>query len=141
MQPVLFDSSLYIEALRADRDPSIHFRRLAAGAPIWLSAVVLEELYSGVNVRDRHVIETFERNFALVGRLLVPNLTDWTRTGIVLSQLSAKYGHEQIGKGRLTNDALIAMSAGRMGIAVVTSNERDFSRLAEFRPFDFRVQR
>jgi predicted nucleic acid-binding protein len=39
----------------------------------------------------------------------------------------------------LTNDALIAMSAGRVGITVITANERDFSRLAEFRIFQWRV--
>lgn len=41
----------------------------------------------------------------------------------------------QIGRGRLTNDALIAMSAAREDILIVTSNGRDFRRLAEFRSF------
>jgi predicted nucleic acid-binding protein len=53
--------------------------------------------------------------------------------------LAAKYDYEQVGKGRLTNDALIAMSAGRLGITVITANARDFSKLAEFRPFEWRV--
>lgn len=141
MQAVLFDSSVYIQVLRADEDPSGRFRRMAAGAAIWLSAVVLQELYAGVNVRSRQAVEVLERNFLRAGRVLVPNLTDWTRAGTVLSQLGAKYGYEQIGRGRLSNDALIAISAGRTGIAVVTANERDFARLAEFRPFQFRVER
>ena len=64
---------------------------------------------------------------------------DWTQTGRVLSRLAAKYDYERIGKGRLTNDALIAMSAARLGITVVTANARDFKRLAEFRPFHWRV--
>jgi len=71
--------------------------------------------------------------------MLVPNLSDWAQTGKVLARLAAKYDYEQIGKGRLTNDALIAMSAGRMGITVVTANSRDFAKLAEFRPFHWRV--
>jgi hypothetical protein len=37
--------------------------------------------------------------------------------------------------GRLTNDALIATSAGRLGIRVITANERDFTKLAEFHVF------
>jgi len=37
------------------------------------------------------------------------------------------------------NDALIAMSAARLGIAVITANAREFLRLAEFRPFQWRV--
>ena len=39
------------------------------------------------------------------------------------------------GRGRLANDALIAMSAARRGATVITANERDFARLAEFRAF------
>jgi len=71
---------------------------------------------------------------------LVPNLTDWTQTGKVLVLVAAKYDYEQIGKGRLTNDALIATSAGRLGITVITANARDFGKLAEFRPFHWRVE-
>ena len=71
--------------------------------------------------------------------LLVPNLSDWTQTGKVLARVAAKYDYEQIGRGRLTNDALIAMSAGRLGITVITANARDFKKLAEFRSFQWQV--
>ena len=57
----------------------------------------------------------------------------------MLARLADKYHYEQIGQGRLTNDALIAMSAGRLGITVLTANERDFKKLAEFRHFQWRV--
>jgi predicted nucleic acid-binding protein len=53
----------------------------------------------------------------------------------VLRLLAGKYDYEKTGRGRLTNDALIAMSAGRMGIRVITVNEKDFRKLAEFRDF------
>ena len=53
--------------------------------------------------------------------------------------LLEKYQYEQIGQGRLTNVALIAMGAGRLGITVITANERDFGRLAEFRSFHWQV--
>jgi predicted nucleic acid-binding protein len=140
MQPVLFDSSIYITALRAGDEASLALRQLSANAPAWLSSVVLEELYAGVAPRDRHVLERLERDFERAKRILVPNLTDWTQTGKLLARLAAKYGYEQIGQGRLTNDALIAMSAGRSGITLITTNARDFTRLAEFRPFQWRVQ-
>ncbi len=139
MQPILFDSSIYISALRRGSDTTVALRRLAPDAPLWLSSVVLEELYAGAGGRDRHVVERLERDFGRAKRILVPNLSDWTQTGRVLARLAAKYDCEQIGRGRLTNDALIAMSAGRLGITVVTANERDFSRLAEFRPFQWQV--
>ena len=59
--------------------------------------------------------------------------------GRVLARLAARYGYEKIGQGRLANDALIAMSAARMGMTVITANERDFARLAEFRSFQWEL--
>lgn len=100
---------------------------------------MLEELYAGASGRHRRSVERLERDFERAGRLLVPNLSDWIHAGRMLAGLGAKYGYEQIGRGRLTNDALIASSAARMGIRILTANERDFRRLAEFRPFQWEV--
>ena len=141
MPPVLFDTSIYITTLRMGDDAALGLRRIAGGAAVWLSSVVLEELYAGVSARNWHVVERLERDFHRAGRILVPNLTDWTQTGKVLALLAAKHDYEQIGKGRLTNDALIAMSAGRLGITVITANARDFAKLAEFRPFQWRIEK
>ena len=139
MQPALLDTSLYITALRGGNEAALNLRRVAADAPLWLSSVVLEELYAGSGDRERSVVERLERDFDRAKRILVPNLSDWTQTGRVLARLAAKYDYEQIGQGRLTNDALIAMSAGRLGIRVLTANKRDYSRLAEFRAFHWQV--
>jgi len=140
VRPVLFDTSIYITALRIGNDAALSLRQIAGGAAVWLSSVVLEELYAGVSLRDRFIVERLERDFHRARRILVPNLTDWTQTGTVLARLAAKYDYEQIGKGRLTNDALIATSAGRLGITVITGNARDFGKLAEFRPFQWRIE-
>jgi predicted nucleic acid-binding protein len=139
MQPALFDTSIYISALRRGHHATLALRRFAPDAPLWLSAVVLEELYAGVSDRDRHGIERLERDFDKANRLLVPNLTDWAQTGKALARLATQYHYEAIGRGKLTNDALIATSAGRRGILVLTANERDFRRLAEFRAFQWQV--
>ncbi len=140
MAAVLFDTSVYITALRRGDEAAIRLRRIAEGASIWLSSVVLEELFAGVSARDRLVVERLARDFSKIGRILVPNVADWIQTGKVLALLAARYGHERIGRRRLTNDALIAMSAGRLAIAVVTANARDFARLAEFRRFQWRIE-
>jgi predicted nucleic acid-binding protein len=139
MEPALFDSSIYISALRRGDEAVVALRRFAADAPLWLSAVVLEELYAGAADRNRNVVERLERDFDRAKRILVPNQSDWTQVGRVLARLAAKYHYEQIGQGRLTNDALIAISAGRQGITVITANQRDFRRLAEFRDFRWLV--
>jgi len=132
MPSVLFDSSVYISALRLGNSA---LKRSAPDTTLWLSAVVLEELYAGARDRDRHIVQRLEHDFQKAKRVLVPNLRDWAEAGRVLARLAAKYGYEHIGRGRLTNDALIALSAGRAGITVITAKERDFSRLAEFCAF------
>jgi len=139
MPPILLDSSLYITALRRGHEAVVGLRRLAPDAPVWLSAVVLEELYAGVRGRDRGVVERLEHDFERAKRIVVPNLRDWVQTGEALSQLAVKNGYDRAGRARLTNDALIATSAGRLGITVVTANPRDFARLAQVRPFQWRV--
>lgn len=139
MPLVLFDTSVYISALRQGAHAVLAMRRLHSGSVVWLSSVVLEELYAGTNERSQSAIQKLERDFDRAKRILIPNLSDWTEAGRVLSQVASKYNYETIGQGRLTNDTLVATSAGRAGIRVITTNERDFRRLAEFRPFQWEV--
>lgn len=139
MRPTLFDTSIYVAALRSGDDGVLAIRRLHSGSIVWLSAVVLEELYAGAGEGSHDLVARLEGDFDRAKRILVPNLSDWTQVGEVLARLAAKYSYEQIGQARLTNDALIAMSAGRRGIRVITTNERDFRRLAEFRAFQWQV--
>jgi predicted nucleic acid-binding protein len=138
MLSALLDSSIYIAALRR-QDDFLVSGRFGVDTTLWLSAVVLEELYAGVRERDRDIVERLERDFYKAGRILVPDLSDWIQTGKVLARLAIKYDYEKIGRARLTNDALIAMSAARLGVKVITANERDFRRLAEFHPFQWQV--
>lgn len=137
--PVLFDTSIYVSALRLGGEQSLILRRWARQTPLWLSAVVLEELYAGGGTAGHPLISKLEHDFERAGRILVPNLRDWATTGGLLSRLGQKYGYEQIGKGRLTNDTLIAASASRTGVTVLTSNARDFKRLAEFCALQWQV--
>jgi predicted nucleic acid-binding protein len=138
MQPVLLDSSVYVAALRGE-DAILRLEQIAAGTILWLSAVVLEELYAGAGWRDREFVERLERRFGQIEQILVPSLDDWVHAGKVLERLALKYDYEKVGRGRLTNDALIAMSAARTSIRVITANEKDFRRLAEFRSFAWQL--
>lgn len=139
MRAALFDSSVYISGIRRGDDAVLAQRRLSPDTVLWLSSVVLEELYAGAWGEIRDSVERLEHDFERARRILVPNLGDWTQAGRVLARVAAKYGYEKIGQGRLTNDALIAMSAARIGARVITVNERDFRKLAEFRAFQWGV--
>ena len=139
MRAALFDSSVYISGIRRGDHAVLAQRRLSPDTLLWLSSVVLEELYAGAWGEIRDSVERLEHDFERARRILVPNLGDWTQAGRVLARVAAKYGYEKIGQGRLTNDALIAMSAARIGARVITVNERDFRKLAEFRSFQWGV--
>jgi predicted nucleic acid-binding protein len=139
MQPVLFDSSVYISAFRRGTALSLSLAGIPAKTSLWLSAVVLEELYAGATGRAFDLVMGLEREFKKEDMLLVPNANDWAKAGRVLASLAAKYDYEEIGRGRLTNDALIATSAGRLGVLVITVNGQDFRKLAEFCSFQWQL--
>jgi predicted nucleic acid-binding protein len=106
---------------------------------LWLSAVVLEELLVGArDGKMKKLPAHLERDFERAGRLLVPLQSDWTPTGQVLAPIGEKYGYEEVGRARMTNDALIAMSSSRGGIVVQTINDDDYRKIAEFRPFGWK---
>ena len=140
MQPLLLDSSIYITALRKADQYTLSLRGLDSSRPVWLSAVVLQELYAGATGTAVAAVERLEYDFGKAGRLFAPSNGDWARAGRLLARLAARYDYEQVGKARLTNDALIATSAGRLGILVITKNVRDFARLEEFQHFRWQVK-
>ena len=53
MKPVLFDASVYITSLLRDADPVLQTRNLEHRSRLWLSAVVVEELYAGADAAGR----------------------------------------------------------------------------------------
>ncbi len=143
MAGILFDTSVYITALRRGESGLLERRRWSlrqdgTSQPLWLSAVVLTELYVGAAEKGaRQHLLRMERTFSTLNRLLVPTQQDWSLAGQVLAQLGAKHGYEQVGRTRLVHDALIAMSAARRWFTIITYNDDDFRRLAEFRPLQW----
>ena len=139
MTGVAYDSSLWIRAFRLRRrdllDPE-HY----GGGPIFLSSVVGHELLIGSSdPARRRQNEQIWRRYEDVGRLLVPTAQDWREAALVLARIGRDVGFSRVRHGRLTNDALLAYSARRKGLTVVTANVRDFALLARYRSFNFSV--
>ena len=137
MAKVLFDASVYIQAWREKRNDLV-VSRAWRGAFVYLSAVVGCELLRGA--RDRAMQGTIKRlwkDLASSRRLILPQAQDWYDAGVVLAKIGAKYSYETIGQTRLVHDTLVALSARRHGITVITLNIADFERIAEFRRFSF----
>lgn len=135
----IFDTSIYIRALRQGNTDILR-QKQSENFPLWLSAVVMEELYIGASDRKLLKIFTrFEDDFTKVSRFLVPNQGDWSSAGQVLNKIGEKYGFDKVGKARLTNDAVLAMSVARTGLKLLTANAKDFRLISEFREFDWEV--
>ena len=138
-KPNVFDTSVYIHALRRG-DADILRKKQSETFPLWLSAVVMEELYIGASDRKLLKIFTkFENDFTKINRLLVPNHSDWSIAGQLLNKIREKYGLDKVGKARLTNDAVLAMSVARTGMKLLTVNSKDFRLISEFREFDWEI--
>ncbi len=132
---VIFDTSIYIPFIN---DGIIYPSfELKIGRPsIYLSSVVIEELYAGA--LDNSSVRLLDRMYDIfesLGRIVVPEASDWQRAGKVIAKMGQKYGFEDVYRSRLTNDVLIAISARQIGAFISTQNEKDFLRIKEFVDF------
>ena len=144
-EPIIFDASIYIRELRRGNSDILSKTRKAeegesVSNPLSLSAVVLEELYAGASDKKTiKILTKFEKTFTKINRILIPNQTDWAIAGQVLNKIGKKHGFEKIGKARLTNDTVLAMSIARNGFTLLTANAKDFELISEFREFKWEV--
>jgi predicted nucleic acid-binding protein len=136
---IVFDTSIYIRELRKGNS-DILLQRQEEKNPLWLSAVVLEELLVGASDKKTvKILAKFENEFEKINRLLVPIQTDWSIAGQILNKIGEKYGFDKVGRARLTNDTLLAMSIARNGFNLFTANAKDFQLISEFREFEWEV--
>lgn len=109
---------------------------------IYMSAVVLQELVAGADDASR--IKDLERSrhaYKKLNRLLVPTEEDWWQAGLALNALQRGRRSKKTGKipkisvaerYRIINDVLIARTAKRAGVTVVTDNVNDFLKIRNF---------
>lgn len=140
MAGVIVDTSVYINSLRQDDFSLLANRRIDLGGKsyaVFLSCVVLAELFSGADDIGQEAFEKFEYDFSKINRLLAPTAGDWSMAGKILYDIGLKHGFEAIGRSRMINDCLIAMTARRLGLIVITHNTRHFRMISEIRSFKF----
>jgi predicted nucleic acid-binding protein len=133
MQKVLFDSNILIDWLNAGKYSEILFGR---GLVKYLSAVVILELEAGAfSAKDRRLIQQMARGFEQSQRIVTPTIADWQVAGVLLRRLQQEKDYNLSKAHSLTNDVLIALSARRIGAAVITQNSADFEAIRQLRPF------
>jgi predicted nucleic acid-binding protein len=128
---VTYDTNIFIRYRPAD---------LPAG--FFMSAVVVQELVAGLNdAAEIHALEQLWRAREAEGRLLVPTVEDWWHAGRVLSMLRRGVRSHKAGRitaiskdeqQRILRDVLIARTAKRANVAVVTENVADFEKIRHF---------
>lgn len=93
---------------------------------------------------DDNAVKIYRRSYTLFkkeGRLLVPTDEDWWIAGTILNNLQRgrrdrktklipKISVEE--RLRITNDVLIARTAKRAGVTIVTDNIGDFEKVASY---------
>ncbi len=133
MRRLVFDTTLYIDWFNTGAHEPLLFQ---SDAVKMMSTVVMMELLAGAHsVRDRTCLHDLFRTFRKLDRLLVPSAEVYEDAGGVLRQLQAVHGYRLRQAHSLTNDVLIALSAGAVGGTVVTQNQRDFLAIQSIRPF------
>ena len=131
MPKISFDTNIFIA--RKPQPPRGNF---------YLSVVVLSELVAGAE--DESVVKLWDkarRQYEKAGRLLVPTSEDWWLAGKVINSLQRGLKSSRQGlspkmsadeKHRIISDVLIARTARREGVTVITDNTKDFARIQKF---------
>ena len=131
MPKVTYDSDVFMR-----RKPS----RLPQG--FYMSAVVIEELTAGAQDGSelKELLAAF-KTYKEADHLLVPTGEDWYEAGKVIYALQQGNKSKKTGdkppmlpeiRCRMINDVLIARSAKRAGVTVVTYNMRHFEQIQRY---------
>ena len=134
---VLFDTNVYVAALR-EGVRGAAFARIRESAPrTFLASVVSAELRAGaVDQTGRSVVLELTDRFDRLGRVVTPEARSWSLAGDVLGDIRRREPGLRDKIARLWNDVLIALSARQIGASVVTGNVEDFELLCRFVRFD-----
>ena len=129
---VLLDTNVFVDYLRADLHADWVFGRV--GNTIrFLSSVVLMELRLGADtLRRKRAVDRIKAAFPS-GRLIAPAPQLFERAGQLFRTLHGD-GSGLVDRLGPINDLLIALTARQIGATVVTSNLREFRRIADLLP-------
>ena len=130
---VVFDTNVYVSALREGLS-SLSFGRLNEAIPrTFMAAVVSAELRAGaLDEAGRTLVRNLVSRFERLGRVVVPTYGSWNEAGDILARIVRREPSFRTKVPSLWNDALIALSARQIGATVVTENLQDFRLLHRY---------
>ena len=136
--PVMPDTTVYIHVAQ-DKAPSGVLATLAGGGPLLHAAVCLCEIAVSLGQLDpRHALTRSRAGYlADVLRRVPPYRThspeanDWTGAGLLVGMVARLNGLDAHARRKLLSDALVLLTARRLGATVLTANVNDFDLLAQ----------
>lgn len=100
-----------------------------------MSSVVALELFAGSRTpREQKALQNFLKPFEKAGRLITPDHASFREAGRVLATLG-RAGVGSVHRRLIVNDVLLAVTAGKSGAVLVTSNANDFSLIEKHTRF------
>jgi predicted nucleic acid-binding protein len=131
MPKVTYDTNVFI------REKPAYFP-----AGFFMSAVVIQELAAGARDNSRlKELDGVRRRYEKEGRLLVPTGEDWWFAGKILNSIARALksmsgsrikGISKAEQQRILRDVLIARTAKREGVLVITSDIGDFAKIQPY---------
>jgi len=123
------DTSVLIRVLR-DPDTWPSFQQALTSGRVWLSSVVVAELYAGTRSReDARLLDRIVGAMNRVERVLTPTGGDWIRTGRLIARYTRL--HSELKPRDHLADVLILVSAAQLSGVVLTANVRHFRLWAD----------
>lgn len=130
---VLLDTNALISFFR---NPALkkEFESRTRRPLLFMSSIVALELFAGCrSSREERAVASFLKPFEKAARIVTPDYGCCREAGNVLARL----GRDGIGaahRRQIVTDVLIAVTAARSGVIVVTSNATDFVLIAKHTP-------
>jgi predicted nucleic acid-binding protein len=136
-RPLIFDTSVYIAAIRGGARSSYSIELEEALPRTYLCAVVAAELRAGaVDAVARRAVDRFTLAARAVRRTVVPGANTWERAGEVVSRIHRAQPELRSKLRTLWNDLLIGLSAREIGAGLVTCDVADFELLRRYTSFE-----
>ena len=137
---VLVDTNVYIR--EAAGTMPVEVETLLDRALLFHCSVCIAELAIGIGNKDparpqwAQDRDHYKDLIAAIpaARLLVPDAGIWTEAGLIAGMLSRTQRFQPYQRKECLNDALIYLTAAKMGLPVLTSNRDDFDLIGQLVP-------
>jgi len=137
---LLLDTNVYIHAAAGTLPAAV--AALADRGLLFHCSVCVAELATGVAHADpthpgwRRMRDHYEALIARLPatRLLTPDAQIWTDAGVIAGTLARCQGYQRAQRKECLNDALIYLTAAKVGLPVLTANRDEFDFIQQLAP-------